>query len=186
MAIVKALIHSPIICRAKIFTAIFFAVAAVLFDVGNARSAPASEYQVKAAFLFNFATFVEWPPNAFSDANAPFVIGVLGEDPFGSYLDETVRGESVNSRKMIVQRYRSPADIKSCHVLFISRSEGDRMDQIVAQLKNRKILTVSDTDGAQGVMIRFTKEGNRIRFKIDAQAAKAANLTISSKLLRLG
>jgi hypothetical protein len=154
---------------------------------GPARSAPASEYQVKAAFLFNFAKFVEWPATAFPDANTPLVIGVLGQDPFGSYLDDTVRGEHINNRQLVVQRYRQPAEIKSCHVLFISRSESDRMDQLVATLRPRRLLIVTDVDGGNGgVIIRFITEGNRVRFRIDAQAAKAANLTISSKLLRLG
>jgi YfiR/HmsC-like len=148
-------------------------------------SAPASEYQVKAAFLFNFAKFVEWPPAAFDDANTPFVIGVLGQDPFGSYLDETVRGEFLNSRRLVIQRYRHVSEIKQCHLLFISSSESDHLDQIVSSLKYRKILTVTDAAGNGPVMIRFVNEGNRIRFKIDLQAARTASLNISSKLLRL-
>ena len=186
MALVEALINRPILCRPRILAAICFVVVGVFCCAEKAQSA-AAEYQVKAAFLFNFAKFVEWPPNAFADANTPFVIGVLGQDPFGSYLDETVRGEQVNGRQLTVQRYRSVADIQKCHVLFISRSESERLDQIVADLKYRKILIVTDAEGgAGGVMIRFINEGNKIRFKIDVRAAKAANLTISSKLLRLG
>ena len=160
----------------------------VPFLLGDrARSAPASEYQVKAAFLFNFTKFVEWPPNAFGDSNTPLVIGVLGQDPFGSYLNETVQGESVNSRKLQVERYRSVSEIKRCHVLFISRSESDRLNQIIATLKYRGILTVTDSDAVDtGVIIRFVNEGGRIRFRIDSSAAKAAKLSISSKLLRLG
>lgn len=181
MALLKALAHR------RIFPALFFALVAVFLFGELVQSAPASEYQVKAVFLFNFAKFVEWPTDVFSDANTPLVIGVLGRDPFGSNLDDTVRGERVNNRPLIVQRYRSTGEIKNCHVLFISSSESDRMDQIVANLKYRKILIVTDVDGGKGgVIIRFVKEGNKIRFKIDAQAAKAANLSISSKLLRLG
>jgi YfiR/HmsC-like len=154
-------------------------------DVVHSQSA--GEYQVKAVFLFNFAKFVEWPPNAFPDANTPLVIGVLGQDPFGPHLDETLRGELIDNRSLIVQRYRNVAEIKRCHILFISRSESDHLGEIVANLRARRILTVTDADGAQsGVMIRFIREGNKIRFRIDAEAAKAANLTISSKLLRLG
>jgi len=188
MALLKALVHRTTICsRPRIFPALCFAVIALFFFAELVRSAPASEYQVKAAFLFNFAKFVEWPTNVFSDANAPFVIGVLGQDPFGSQLDDTVRGERINGRPLIVQRYRNIAEIKNCQVLFISSSESNRLDQIVEHLKHRRILIVTDVDGGNGgVIIRFVKEGNRIRFKIDAQAAKAANLTISSKLLRLG
>lgn len=186
MAFLKPLIQRRRNCRLKVFAAVWLAALAAFPSVVGVCSPPPSEYQVKAAFLFNFAKFVEWPSNAFSDANTPFVIGVLGHDPFGAYLDETVRGERLNSRELIIQRYRNPSEIKNCHVLFISRSESDRLDQIVAQLKYRKILTVTDAAGGNGgIMIRFVNEGNRIRFKIDAQAAKSANLTISSKLLRL-
>ena len=142
--------------------------------------------QLKAVFLFNFAQFVDWPPQAFPEAQKPLVIGVLGEDPFGGYLDETVRGEKVNNRPLTVQRYRQVEDIKTCHILFISRSEADRLEQILTNLKDRNILTVADADGfaRRGVMIRFATEKNKTHLKINLEAAKAANLTISSKLLR--
>jgi len=186
MAFLKPLIRRRGNCRLRIFAAVWLACLAAFPSVAGVGAPPPSEYEVKAAFLFNFAKFVEWPSNAFPDANTPFVIGVLGNDPFGRYLDETVRGERLNNRELIIQRYRNPSEIKNCHVLFISRSESDRLDQIVAQLKSRRILTVTDAAGGSGgIMIRFVNEGNRIRFKIDVQAARSANLTISSKLLRL-
>src|SRR5438105_6292328 len=92
-----------------------------------AQTAPSGEYQIKAVFLFNFAQFVDWPPKAFPEAQTPVVIGILGEDLFGSYLDETVRGEKVNDRPLVVQRYHRIGEIKTCHVLFISRSESARL-----------------------------------------------------------
>ena len=151
-----------------------------------AQAAIPAEYQVKAVFLFNFAQFVDWPSNVFPEAQTPLVIGVLGEDPFGAYLDETVRGEKVNNRPVIVQRYRRIGEIKACHVLFISRSEVDRLEQILASLKGQSILTVGDFDGfaRRGGMIRFVTEKNKIRLRIGLETAKAANLVISSKLLR--
>jgi hypothetical protein len=151
-----------------------------------AQAAISREYQVKAVFLFNFAQFVEWPPSAFSETQAPLVIGVLGEDPFGAFLDETVRGEKVNNRPLLVERYHRVDEIKSCHVLFVSQSEAARLEEIVAGLKGRSILTVSDAAGfaGRGGMIRFTTENNKIRLRINVEAAKAAELTISSKLLR--
>lgn len=151
-----------------------------------AQTASPQEYQVKAVFLFYFAQFVEWPPDVFPEPRTPLTIGVLGEDPFGAYLDETVRGEKVNHRPLIVQRFRRVEDIKTCHVLFISRSETERLEQVLASLKGRKILTVGDFDGfaRRGGMIRFVNEKNKIRLKIGLETAKAANLTISSKLLR--
>jgi len=147
---------------------------------------PAKEYQVKAAFLYNFAQFVDWPPQAFPDAQTPLVIGVLGADPFGAFLDDTVRGEKVNNHPMEIQRFRRVEEIKTCHVLFISRSEAAQLEQILASLKGRNILTVGDTDGfAQGGgMIGLVTEKNKTRLKINREVAKAAGLTISSKLLK--
>jgi hypothetical protein len=168
-----------------------FLVFALLFSGGldlPVQSAPPAEYQVKAVFLFSFAQFVEWPPTAFPERQTPLVIGVLGQDPFGAYLDETVRGEIVNNRPLTVRRYRRVEEIQTCHVLFISRSEAGRLDQILANLKYRKILTVADVESAarSGVIIQFVTQQNKIRLRINSQAAKAANLIISSKLLRLG
>jgi len=164
------------------------ASAAVLAGLPDlpAQTAAAGEYQLKAVYLFNFAQFVEWPPQAFTDSQAPLIIGVLGEDPFGAFLDETVRDERVNNRPLAVQRYRRVEEIKSCHILFISRSETDRLGQIFARLKGRSVLTVGDGDGfaQHGGMIRFVTEKNKIRLRINLEAAKAASLTISSKLLR--
>jgi hypothetical protein len=153
---------------------------------GSAQTEPSREYQVKAVFLFNFAQFVEWPPAAFAGASSPIVIGVLGENPFGAYLDETVREEKVDNRPLEVQRYRRVDEIKTCHVLFISRSEASRLEQILASLKDRSILIVGDGDDfvQRGGMIRLATPQNTIRLIINVEAARAANLTISSKLLR--
>jgi hypothetical protein len=152
---------------------------------GLAQTGPSREYRVKAVFLFNFAQFVEWPPAAFAGANSPIVIGVLGENPFGAYLDETVRAEKVDNRPLEVQRYRRVDEIKTCHVLFINRSEA-HLEQILSALKDRSILIVGDGDDfvERGGMIRLATTQNKIRLIISVEAAKAAKLTISSKLLR--
>ena len=151
-----------------------------------AQTPVAREYQVKAVFLFNFAQFVEWPAATFPDETAPLVIGVLGEDPFGPVLDEVVRGESVGGRPLAVRRYRQPEEIGACHILYIGKSETARLDRIVAALKDRGVLTVSDIEGSAhaGVMIRFLAENKRIRLRINLEAARRAGLVLSSKLLR--
>jgi hypothetical protein len=164
---------------------------ALLPLVGAAPAAQASvsrEYQVKAVFLFNFAQFVEWPLAAFAGANSPIVIGVLGENPFGDYLEETVRGEKVENRRLEVQRYRRVDEIKTCHVLFVTQLEAQHLEVILAALKDRSILIVGDGDDfvQRGGMIRLATTQNKIRLIIGAEAAKAASLTISSKLLRAG
>jgi YfiR/HmsC-like len=147
----------------------------------------ASESQVKALFLFNFAQFVEWPAAAVPDSQAPLVIGVLGDDPFGGFLDAAVRGERLGARPFVVRRYRRLADVTGCDILFISRSEAGRMEDILAGLQGRPILTVSDAEGfaRRGGMIRFVTERSRVRLEINRRAAEAAGLTLSSKLLRV-
>jgi len=150
----------------------------------SAETSPSPEYQVKAVFLFNFAQFVSWPRQT---SEGPLVIGVLGEDPFGMYLDQTIRGEKVNDRPLVMQRFRRVTEIKACDVLFISRSENDRMDQTLGNLKGRSILTVSDAENfaSRGGMIEFFTERNKIRMRINLDAVKEADLKISSKLLRV-
>ena len=151
------------------------------------QTATSPEYQVKAVFLFNFTQFVEWPAKAFPEEETPLVIGVLGEDPFGSYLDETGEGEKVKGHPLVVRRFYSAEDARSCHILFINGATTEKLKQVLADLKGQSVLTVSDaTDFArQGGMVRFFTENNKIRIRINLEATKAANLTISSKLLRL-
>ncbi|HEX5220856.1 MAG TPA: YfiR family protein [Verrucomicrobiae bacterium] len=154
--------------------------------VMRAQSAVSKEYQVKAAFLFNFAQFVEWPAKEFSDANSPLVIGILGNDPFGAILDEMVRGEKVKGHPLIVQRYRQVEEIQNCHVLFLSPSESNQVERILERLRGRSLLTVSDLEGfaQKGGIIRFVTDKGKIRFRVNLEAAKRADLTISSKLLK--
>jgi hypothetical protein len=151
-----------------------------------AQTPPSKEYSVKAVFLFNFAQFVEWPSDAFASGQTPLIIGILGDDPFGAYLDQTVRGEKVNSHPLVVRRFHRVEDITTCHVLFISRSEMNRLEQILNGLKGRNVLTVGDANGfaVEGGVIQLVTENNKIRMRINLGAAKAADLTISSKLLR--
>ena len=156
------------------------------FTLLTAQKQITRENQIKAVFLFNFAQFVEWPRESFKETNT-FVIGVLGNDPFGNYLDETIRGEEVNGHPLVVQRFRQIEDVKTCHILFINMPDVHQLKQAVASLKSRSILTVSDAAGftQQGGMIRFFTEDRKTRIRINLNAAKDADLAISSKLLRL-
>ncbi|HYG38369.1 MAG TPA: YfiR family protein [Cytophagales bacterium] len=148
---------------------------------------PAREYQIKAVFLFNFTQFVEWPATAFSSEETPLVIGILGEDPFNSYLDEVISNEKVNNHPLIVRRFKNTEQIEACHILFVSKSHENKMSRIRAVLKDKNTLTVSDGSNfiKEGGMIRFITLNKKIQFQINPEAVKAANLTISSKLLRL-
>ena len=152
----------------------------------RAETALSPEYQLKAVFLFNFAQFVEWPAKVFPDPSAPLVIGVLGKDPFGTYLDDLVGGEKIGDRLLVVRRYSRLEDLTNCHILFISRSEARNLDTIFTRVKEQSLLTVSDVDTftRQGGMVRFAMENGKIRLRINVEAAKASNLRISSKVLR--
>ena len=115
------------------------------------------------------------------------IIGVLGDDPFGSILEDTVAGELVKDRRLEVRRFKNVKEIKECHILFISRSESNKIKSILASLNGRSILTVGDVEdfALKGSIVRFVTENNKIRFRVNLDAAKAANLSISSKLLQL-
>jgi len=161
-------------------------LAAAMAFVPMAGHTAADEYQVKAVFLFNFSRFIEWPASAFSKSDAPFVVGIYGNDPFGGNLDEVVKGESANGHPLVVRRVRSAEEAAGCQILFIPKEENRRLEELVSALAKSHTLTVSDLPGAsqRGVMIRLVTENSRIRLRIDVEAARAAQLTISSNLLR--
>ena len=148
--------------------------------------AAATLQQVEAVFLFNFSQFVDWPSQAFADPHSPIGICVLGSDPFGPALEEVTHGEVVNGRALVVRRFSTIEAVSDCHILFVSRSEDARLGQIFTALKGRSVLTVSDLDGftRSGGVIRFVLVDNKVRLRINLEAAKAAGLTLSSKLLR--
>lgn len=145
------------------------------------------EYKLKAAFLFNFAKFVNWPPKVFVDTTTPIVIGVLGDDPFGTALEEIVHGRTINGRPLTIHRARRLEELPDCHLLFISRSEQKNMGDILTRLSERPVLTVSDTADFlnAGGAIGFLMEGQSIRFEIDAGTAERAGLKIDAQLLSL-
>ncbi len=153
----------------------------------SAQTPPVTETQVKAIFLFNFTQFVEWPAHAFSTTDTPFVIGILGKNPFGTYLDEIVSGEKKNGRPMVVHRFSNAEEVKDCHILFVNLAKTDVPEAILEPLKGKSLLIVSDSENLihHGGMIRFMNVNRKIRFQINPNAAKAADLTISSKLLNL-
>lgn len=152
-----------------------------------AQITPAKAYQIKGAFLYHFTQFVEWPAQALSSDGSPMIIGVLGEDPYGSFLDEIVKGEVINGHPLTVRRYKEVDEIRNCHILFINLNNKNEMEEALESLKGRNILTVSDAPGfiRAGGMIRFVTVNKKIQFQINPEAAKAAGLKISSKLLRL-
>jgi hypothetical protein len=142
-----------------------------------------SEYQVKAAFLLNFMKFVGWPVSAFDSPNAPLSICILGDDPFGSDIDQVVGGEIIGGRPVTVERLRRPPIPRSCRVLFIGRTEKD-VATVLAGL-GAGVLTVSDRDRflQEGGMIAFVLEDRRVRFDVNQNAAARASLTMNALML---
>jgi hypothetical protein len=153
----------------------------------NAPAQGSGEYAVKAAFLYNFARFVEWPGQALGNGGSPLLVGVMGDDPFGSSIDQVVAGKNVNGHPIAVNRLRWGQDLRQCHILFISSSEARRLPQILASLRGASVLTVADMErfDQQGGVVRFFIEDGKVRFEINVDAADQAGLKISSKLLAL-
>jgi hypothetical protein len=153
----------------------------------SAQAAPTREYQVKAALLFNLGRFVSWLPEACPDTGAAFVIGVLGEDPFGEALDAVVRGERIQERPAVVERYEDVSEVGRCQILFIGASETERLEEIFAGLAGGNVLTVGEapTFAERLGVVRLDIVDNRLRLEVNTGAARASNVSISSRLLRL-
>ena len=156
----------------------------------GADSPDSSEYLIKAGFIYNFAKLVEWPTTAFPQPDSPIVIGILGNDPFGGTLDKIVADKKIDGRGFVVKRVKWSKDfkdIKDCNILFVSLSEKEHIDSVVEAMKGLPILTIGDAPGfaRRGGIINFTLEDNKVRFEVNVEAAKHADLTISSRLLTL-
>lgn len=172
----------------RLFALFIVVVELLAGSVAPARGqSPPTEYEIKAAFLYNFAKFVEWPADAFSDSRAPIVVGIVGEDPFGSVLDGMVFGKTVNGRGLVVRRMSEGAELRSCHILFISSSHQKHLARILESLKGSGVLTVGEVDRftESGGAIRFVLDENRVRFEINLDATGRARLKLSAKLLAL-
>lgn len=147
----------------------------------------ATEYAVKAAFLYNFAKFVEWPADAFRGPRDPMTLCVLGENPLAGEIEQTVGGKTAMGRQIVVRRFTKLAGLDECRILFVSSSEETRFAQVLAAVGGRAVLTVGEEEGfaRAGGIITFVVRQNRVRFQIDRGAAARAGLNISSRLLEL-
>jgi hypothetical protein len=155
--------------------------------VSHSQYPSTEEYQVKAVFLYNFSRFVEWPESSYAGSNAPFVIGILGGNPFGNYLDETIKGEAIGSHIMTVHHFRDINDIDNCQILFINYKDPEMIKKTVDALAGRNILTVNEYSNfvRQGGMIQFYTEMSKIKLMINTASVKNTQLQISSKLMRV-
>jgi hypothetical protein len=156
----------------------------------NGTSAPGAdtspEYPIKAAYIYNFALFVEWPKDAFEREDSPLVIGIAGDDPFGPSIDQALSGKKVKGRALVIKRLVPGQIPKPCHILFVSASESQRMGELEF-LKGSSVLTIGETPSfaKRWGVIGFLVEDNRVRFEINLEAARRAHLEISSRLLSL-
>lgn len=172
----------------------------------GAASVTSSEYQVKAAFLYNFIKFIDWPGEDTADSNEPIVIGILGKDPFGDAF-KPIENKQIKEREVIIKRFKRLEEqeksgdkdkdddelqkqieaIRECQLLFICSSEKTRLKEIIDLVKDYNILTVGDTEGFlnSGGIIEFVMEENKVRFEISITAANRAKLKVRSQLLRL-
>ncbi|OHB62181.1 MAG: hypothetical protein A2167_01735 [Planctomycetes bacterium RBG_13_46_10] len=184
---------------------LFFILFMALF-VTKAQADPTTsrEYQVKAAFLYNFIMFVDWPVEKMADINDPIIVGIIGNDPFGDAF-EPVKDKKVKDKNVVLRRFKGLEELKKsaekdsaqlnaqikalkeCHVLFICSSEKIHLKEIISLVENNGVLTVADTDGfiEAGGIINFVMEDKKVQFEINIVASEKARLKISSKLLRL-
>lgn len=153
----------------------------------QAQQSKLPEYEVKAAYLYNFGKFVEWPATASSSKDNSFSICVLGQDPFGPALDAALAGQSIDGKNVVARRISRPQDAVNCRIAFISTSEENRLKDVLEALDKAAVLTVSDIPqfSTRGGAIQFVLDGKKIRFEVNLTNATDAGLTLSSELLKV-
>ena len=166
-------------------------IALMLIGLGpvssRAEDGSFSEYEIKAAWLLNFARFVNWPTNAFASPEAPIIIGIAGKDPFGRSLEKAFAGKTVKGRPLIVKKPVSDEELRQCHILFVSVSERRRFRDIFERLGTNSVLTVGEADGFldEGGILNFVPKEKSIRFEVNVPAAQAADLKVEANLLKV-
>jgi hypothetical protein len=160
------------------------ALALVLAAPAAASAQAANEYEVKAAFLYNFTRFVDWPQPS---GNGPFCIGIDGSDPFGGAMEEAVKGRSAGGRAIVIKRFKPGEEPAGCEMIFVSATDPKKMSAVLSRLKGVAVLTVGNAPGfcASGGDIGFDVQDNKVRLQVNPEAAQRARLQISSKLLSL-
>lgn len=169
----------------RVSPALFALILSLGFGSVTLLSQESLEYPVKAVFLFKFGDYVEWPPGALPKPGAPFVIGVLGKDPFGANLDLAVKDRTVQGHPIIVKRFERVEQVKDVQILFVDADNPEQLERFLMDLRTASVLTVCDGPAKPGAVISFVIQENRVRFEIDTDAAERANLKVSSKLLSL-
>ena len=145
------------------------------------------EYELKAAFVYNFVMFVQWPPNSFTDEKSPILIATIGSDPFDGALERAVAGKTVERRPLVIKHFVNAAELQPCQLLFVASADDEQLAPALRKFAGRSVLTVGESDRfvQGGGIIRFYEQENHLRFEINQEAAAKAGLRISAKLLRL-
>lgn len=174
-------------CRALWLNRVISAVLCLFPTIVLAQTSKPSEYQVKAAYLYDFSRFVEWPSQPGNDGKDTFAICVLGKDPFGPSLDAALVGEARAGQNLVARRLSNLQDALACRILFISASEEDRLKEILTAINKASVLTVSDIPrfSERGGMIEFVLKDDKVRFDVNLASAMDAGLTVSSDLLKV-
>jgi len=165
--------------------AMLIAAAAFAVEPNSSADHSPGEYDVKAAYLYYFAKFVEWPGQFFSTKDSPIVIGIVGDDPFGSVLEKTISGKTAQTRGIVIHRPKTIEDLRLCHIVFISSSDPGRAAQLVDNLESGHVLTVCEEDytSRSKCIISFVMKAGRVQFDVDVRKADKAGVKISSKLI---
>jgi len=177
--------------RNRVSQAARLCVALVLINASctfcrNAQAQTLNEYEAKAAFLFNFLRFVEWPAQAFADDNSPLIIGIVGDDKSSERIERLVSGKAANGRQVVVKRFASFKQLTYCHLVFVRAAERERLPQILAALRSGSLIVGETESFARwGGAINFSIEDGKIRLEINQKSAERAGLKISAKLLSI-
>jgi hypothetical protein len=180
--------HAGLLARRRFCRSLLTAAfASVLLAFASRAGAASREYQLKAAFLYNFAQFVEWPAGTFADAKSPIVLATVGPDPFEGALDAAVSGKTIGGHPLVVKHFAAAADVGKCQLLFVPAGSADQFAAALHNAGPAGVLTVGESDAflKDGGIIRFYQEDNRLRFEINQPAATKAGIQISAKLMRL-
>jgi YfiR/HmsC-like len=171
----------------KLWTGLLLFCICHLSLICRAQDAVSKEYQIKAAYLYNFAKFVEWPAGSFTNAQSPLVIGVFGKNPFGDQLQAIAKDHKIDGRCIVIKTVTTPAETATVNLLFLSAAEDNHLAEVFAALRHASVLTVGESDKfvAVGGMIHFVREADKVRFQINNAAALRHGLKISAQLLKL-
>jgi uncharacterized protein DUF4154 len=185
-ATIKTAVHCA---RAFWLALVLIGMPALVFAPGGlcAQQGAPSEYEIKAAYLYNFGKFVHWPARVEANRNHAFSVCVLGQDPFGATLKAILSGQNIDGQQTVAATISKPEDAGNCRILFISASEGRHLKEIMTALDDSSVLTVSDLPSfsKRGGMVEFVLDNNKVRFEVNLGKAQRAGLTMSSELLKL-